>query len=349
MPNPSAQHFEMESLTKRQRTGQPLLPVPLQMLATERCRCSRIIRRNWTTTTLLSHPIGVYEQVTSHGQTRFHAVFSSPSGDSILGCFQTIHAAAAAWDAEARRHRWELLNMPVGVSEQCILSVLRTALLPTGKDVQFPFPPTDTVWRSKQFAIFMLHVRDAGPEQAWVSARDLQQSDHALAPGTQLCFSYMPHIFGTCKALTCTPGWQLRNPKASSVSFFSKAENRARCMRAVVEMSGNTSFSLEALRRQVCIFSGSWVLNFQALVAAALYRRYAGPGSVVYDPCAGWGGRLLGAIAAKVKTYLACEPSSRTHAGLEQIASDFATPAGVQVPRPTIPRPTHTPTLRLHH
>ena len=44
---------------------------------------------------------------------------------------------------------------------------------------------------------------------------------------------------------------------------------------------------------------------FQALVAAAIYRRFAPPDAVIYDPCGGWGGRLLGATAAGASAYLA--------------------------------------------
>lgn len=69
------------------------------------------------------------------------------------------------------------------------------------------------------------------------------------------------------------------------------------------------------------------MLNFQPLVAAAIYRRYGKPsGTVVYDPCAGWGGRLVGAAAAgNVSHYVACEPSSRTHAGLLALSALVAT------------------------
>lgn len=61
----------------------------------------------------------------------------------------------------------------------------------------------------------------------------------------------------------------------------------------------------DLLRREIFILSGSWVLNFQPLVAAAIFRRFApAANAVVYDPSAGWGGRLLGAAASgNVSTY----------------------------------------------
>ena len=62
------------------------------------------------------------------------------------------------------------------------------------------------------------------------------------------------------------------------------------------------------------------MLNFQPMVAAAIYTRFAGPGAVIFDPCAGWGGRLLGAAAAQARKYIACEVSSQTCAGLQKMA-----------------------------
>jgi 16S rRNA G966 N2-methylase RsmD len=39
-------------------------------------------------------------------------------------------------------------------------------------------------------------------------------------------------------------------------------------------------------------------------------------GTTVFDPCAGWGGRLLGSLAAGVETYTAFEPNTETYEGL---------------------------------
>ena len=40
-------------------------------------------------------------------------------------------------------------------------------------------------------------------------------------------------------------------------------------------------------------------------------------GAVVYDSSAGWGGRMLGAyLNHRVKRYIACEPYTKTYAGL---------------------------------
>jgi 16S rRNA G966 N2-methylase RsmD len=41
--------------------------------------------------------------------------------------------------------------------------------------------------------------------------------------------------------------------------------------------------------------------------------------SRVFDPCAGWGGRLLGSIAAGANTYIAFEPNTETYNGLQNM------------------------------
>jgi hypothetical protein len=73
------------------------------------------------------------------------------------------------------------------------------------------------------------------------------------------------------------------------------------------------------LRKALSIYSGTQtVSNFSPLGAAALYDRYLPlEGGTIYDPCAGWGGRLLGSLACrKVKKYVATEPSALTFDGL---------------------------------
>ena len=46
---------------------------------------------------------------------------------------------------------------------------------------------------------------------------------------------------------------------------------------------------------------------------------------MVYDPCGGWGGRMLGAFACgAVRKYIACEPFTKTFSGLEQMRDFLA-------------------------
>jgi len=59
------------------------------------------------------------------------------------------------------------------------------------------------------------------------------------------------------------------------------------------------------------------VSNFRPSSAKAIIERYCPTGGLVWDPCAGWGGRLLGAAAASNRPrYVACEPQTNTWKGL---------------------------------
>lgn len=63
--------------------------------------------------------------------------------------------------------------------------------------------------------------------------------------------------------------------------------------------------------------------NFRPTVAKAIYDIYGNAGSV-YDPCAGWGGRMLGFLASDCKEYVCCDPSTKTYNGLLKLAGTFA-------------------------
>jgi len=58
---------------------------------------------------------------------------------------------------------------------------------------------------------------------------------------------------------------------------------------------------------------------FRPAVAKYVYQTYA-PGGVVWDPCAGYGGRLMGAVAAGVERYVATEVEPETIEGNRALA-----------------------------
>jgi hypothetical protein len=57
---------------------------------------------------------------------------------------------------------------------------------------------------------------------------------------------------------------------------------------------------------------GNVPVNFSPLVARYLYEKYLPKsGGIVYDPCSGWGGRLMGSITSKKNiNYLGCDVNS---------------------------------------
>lgn len=59
---------------------------------------------------------------------------------------------------------------------------------------------------------------------------------------------------------------------------------------------------------------------FRPAVARFIYATYAQPGDTVYDPCMGFGGRLLGALAAGVR-YIATDVAPATVQGNQDLAA----------------------------
>ena len=69
-----------------------------------------------------------------------------------------------------------------------------------------------------------------------------------------------------------------------------------------------------------------FVSNFRPTSAYAIYDIFLedSDNATVWDPCAGFGGRLLGAVKAeKVKTYIGCEPSIQAYMGLSQLKTNL--------------------------
>lgn len=63
--------------------------------------------------------------------------------------------------------------------------------------------------------------------------------------------------------------------------------------------------------------------NFRPTVAKAIYDRYGNAGKV-YDPCAGWGGRMFGFLASDCKEYVCCDPSTKTYDGLVRLSETYS-------------------------
>lgn len=62
---------------------------------------------------------------------------------------------------------------------------------------------------------------------------------------------------------------------------------------------------------------------FRPTAAAVIYDRFCVHST--WDPCAGFGGRMLGAIASRnVARYVACDPASKTISGLRKMIGDLA-------------------------
>lgn len=304
----------------------------LRLPADKGC-CSFRVKRHWRWRQMIEEPLGVYEFCNSTGPPRFHAIFASaPGEEEFLGCFRTPRDAAVAWDRRARRAEWPVLNFPVDGEEEgpTLLQDRFTFYRSKG----FPYPPTSAAWRRNQLQdLLKLNVTGVWRSQWMLQLDDLQRS-----PGDELCWSFHPHSFAVSKTKGAN---KEMGPvkKPSALETFSSNAGLMKSLRTCLERCGDPACSPETLRGE-CKFhddsmifqgGGSWIANFPATVAAAIYQRFA-PGGVVYDACAGWGGRLLGARLGGVRKYIACEPSSKTFAGLEEL-SNLLSPLEVELHR----------------
>jgi hypothetical protein len=83
-------------------------------------------------------------------------------------------------------------------------------------------------------------------------------------------------------------------------------------------------FHENRLRQSIKIYTGvQSVSNFRPTAAKLIYEKFGGDG-VIWDMSCGWGGRLLGFLAASnTKHYIGTEPSSKTYEGLLQMSEEF--------------------------
>lgn len=172
------------------------------------------------------------------------------------------------------------------------------------RSVGFPFYPTDSEYRLKEFATLMNY--DANNI---LDGNIYKQTMHGLA----LAWSYMPHSFD----VSC-------NNKKTPMQVFNDDDLFMKAINKRLKMGDNISDA--GIRKALRIYSGvQAVSNFRPTTATAIYDEFAGDGNV-YDMSAGYGGRLLGAIKSeRVKRYFGADPCANTYNGLQQLANDFGT------------------------
>jgi hypothetical protein len=120
-----------------------------------------------------------------------------------------------------------------------------------------------------------------------------------------------------------------KNADTQSTSAFNVFHNREELEKVVRRLLSYRGQLDDLAVAEQCAFQGSGtgrIANFQPMVAAKLIREFIGVRSGrLFDPCGGWGGRLLGAyLSGVVSSYTCCEPSKRTHSGLRALAANIA-------------------------
>lgn len=69
---------------------------------------------------------------------------------------------------------------------------------------------------------------------------------------------------------------------------------------------------------------GSAPSNFRPMNAKAIYERFCPEGGIIYDPCCGFGGRLLGALSSKKNfRYVGTDPCTETMYNLHRLGDEI--------------------------
>jgi len=182
----------------------------------------------------------------------------------------------------------------------------------------FPVYPTERNWRDNIFNQLVNFKRDTLIDR---KNKIIGQSAHGL----NLAWSYMPHSWGIKCGKMKTPLeiWDDEEHLKKGINkiltgtFFKK--------KPAHQITDSDMRSM--LRR----YTGTqMVSNFRPTAAAAMYDIFVDKDSplegteagTVWDPSMGYGGRLLGAIAAGVN-YIGTDPCIPTYEGLAMIRSDY--------------------------
>lgn len=180
------------------------------------------------------------------------------------------------------------------------LEVFKKEIFDHYRKVGFPYYNEDLETQEKS----MKKMDEYFKTNEIIKDNTIRQTMHCL--GT--AWTYFPHSW----AIKCN---RMNTPMEifNDDELFKKAITRRLIRGTYVSDSG--------IRKALRGTTGAQaVSNFRPSASRAIYDKYGGDG-VTYDPSAGFGGRLLGAISSpRIKKYIGCDPSTKTFKGLTEIA-----------------------------
>jgi len=135
-------------------------------------------------------------------------------------------------------------------------------------------------------------------------------------PGLSLAEFFHPHIYDVYAG---------KNPPSV---VFSNRDLFRKSLEMFMKCSGKDYLTYTDVRRALCRFGSRKVNSFSPEVVRDLINFYGFDGCSVFDPCAGYSGRLLGTVASKhYPSYFGIDPCSMTCDGLLSTA-EFLTSYG---------------------
>jgi len=139
---------------------------------------------------------------------------------------------------------------------------------------------------------------------------DILPLDSRSKPGHKILDHYMRHF------------WDVKNYKGVSVRSLITQAAMEKALLQNIKMH-STPYASE-IRRMLTMTGGLGnVTKYGAATTKAIVQYFGA--KTVLDPCVGWGGRMLGTLAAAPDTrYVGCEPDPTTVAALNAILNDPA-------------------------
>lgn len=136
--------------------------------------------------------------------------------------------------------------------------------------------------------------------------------------------------------------WETESPTGESVAKLWNDEGLRASALERTQKHYKVIYKSE-IRRNIAFFSKAPLPTMYRPMLTKSVVLHTGAKKVL-DPCIGWGGRMIGTLAVDGTTFEGCDPATKTHAGLQQIAdfcgvADRATLhcAGAEVVLPTLP------------
>jgi hypothetical protein len=122
--------------------------------------------------------------------------------------------------------------------------------------------------------------------------------------------------------------WDVKNHKGISLRSLCTQENLEKALFANLR-NHSTPYKSE-IRRMLIMYGGlGSITKYKAITTKAIVKFFQAKS--VLDPCIGWGGRMLGTLAAFPDThYVGFEPDENTYAALLKILKDDAIPEEVR-------------------
>ena len=149
-----------------------------------------------------------------------------------------------------------------------------------------------------------------------IDGGDVIHIDTRTRPGHKILDHFMPHFY------------DVKNYKGISVRGLFTQAALEKALIQNIQMHSTPYIS--EIRRMIVMTGGLGNVSKYRTVTSKAIVQYFGAKRVL-DPCTGWGGRMLGTLAAGSDTsYLGCEPDPNTAKGLRGILEDTAIPLTVR-------------------